>query len=148
MQGKGYSQLPEIRVKVIPHGAQRYPTVGDYFEKRGRWEFRISHLGDARYEFLVLLHELVEWFLCWLRGIPEEEITKFDVFFEWERQQGKHSEDAEPGDDLRCPYRREHKFATRIEKMVAKELGMDWEEYNQRVDALFEEELDDDDDDE
>ena len=140
---KEHSQLPEIRVKVIPHGKQRYPTVGDYFERRGRWEFRISRIGDARYEFLVLIHELVEWFLCWLRGIPEEEITKFDVFFEWEIQQGKHPEDAEPGDDPRCPYRREHKFATRIEKMVAKALGVDWEEYNQRLDALFEEELDD-----
>ena len=134
------SQLPEIRVKVIPHSKQRYPTTGDYFQKRnGKWEFRISRIGDARYEFLVFIHELVEWFLCWFRGIPEEEITKFDLLFEREIQQGKHPEDAEPGDDPRCPYLREHKFATKIERLVAKELGVDWNEYNAALDRLYEE---------
>ena len=44
--------------------------------------------------------------------------------FEKERETGKHVEFAQPGDDKRAPYKKEHKFSTKIENLLRKELGM------------------------
>ena len=41
-----------------------------------------------------------------------------------------------PGDNINAPYRREHFFATNIERLFAGELNVDWFEYDRYVDAL------------
>ena len=70
-------------------------------------------------EFCVALHETIEQHLCAKRGISNEDITAFDIKFEKEREHGKHG-DNEPGFDPRAPYRKEHSFADKIERLVAK----------------------------
>jgi len=35
----------------------------------------------------------------------------------------------EPGDDPRAPYYREHQFASGMERLMAAELGVDWQQY-------------------
>lgn len=136
------SKLPEILIRVIPHQEHRYSTTGDYYEvEGGKWVIEVSEIGDARYEFLVALHELVEWFLLWLRGVKEEEVRAFDEWWEEEAKKG-NVQCEEPGNDPRAPYYFEHIFATLVEKMVALQLGVDWGEYKVRLKELYKDEKD------
>jgi hypothetical protein len=131
------SKLPEVLIRVIPHQEHRYSTIGDYYEVGdGKWVIEVSEVGDARYEFLVALHELVEWFLLWLRGVKEEEVRAFDEWWEEEAKKGNVQGD-QPGNDVRAPYYWEHLFATLVERMVALQLGVDWKEYEERLKELY-----------
>lgn len=120
----------DINIKTIPDGSQRYNTVGDYWKENGQENFRISDMHNWKYEILVGLHELVEESLCRTRGISEEAITAFDEQYEKRRKYGVLDE---PGNDPSAPYHKEHLFATKIEKLVANELGVNWEEYNDAI---------------
>jgi len=126
-------KLPVIVMRAIPSKSQRYPTCGDYWKSCGTEQFRVSKMGNPDYEFLVLLHELVEWYLTEKRGISEHAISKFDVAYEKARAKGKHPDDAEPGDDSHAPYKLEHGAATGIERVMASMLGVDWAEYDKAV---------------
>jgi hypothetical protein len=42
----------------------------------------------------------------------------------------------EPGHDPKAPYNKEHIFAEKIERQIAEELGVDWEEYSRVVESL------------
>lgn len=128
----------DIEIKTIPHDKQRYNTIGDYFQDRGTGtqRFRVSEIGNKDYEFLVALHELIEQHLTEKRGITEESITFFDEKYESERKQGLHGPYEEPGFDPNSPYIKEHTFATKIEKLMAEELGIKWEEYEFVINSL------------
>jgi hypothetical protein len=123
----------KITMKVIPSEKQRYPTCGDYWIKGSNVNFRVSDLKDMGMELLVLIHELVEWTLVNRRGISIDSIDDFDIQFEKDRVAGKHTDDEEPGDDKKAPYFKEHQIATKVEKLMAKELGIDWDKYNKAV---------------
>lgn len=123
-----------INIKVIPNSSQRYPTVGDWwFTEKGELEIRVSDLGNWKMAALVTVHELIEVVLCQARGISQEEVDKFDKVFE---QQRKLNDFSEPGDSSAAPYRREHFFATTIERLLCAELGLDWKEYEERINNL------------
>lgn len=131
--------LPIIQIEAIPHKKQRYETCGDYYKDvcdcgRKHWYF-YSSKTNVDYEFLIVIHELVEWYLTQKRGIAEPKITAFDKLFEEERKQGKWK-DEEPGFDKRAPYRKEHVFADKIEKLVAKELKVNWDKYTKDINKL------------
>ena len=124
----------EIKVKTIPHAQHRYETVGDYWttdKGEVKREVRVSEMGNWKYEFLVAIHEQIEQALCINRGISEELITKFDEEYEASRRPDDLT--SEPGDDSNAPYRREHFFATSIERLIAAELGVDWGEYEKAI---------------
>jgi hypothetical protein len=118
-----------IIIQTIKHDEQRYNTVGDYQTKDGVTILKISDLGDWRMEFLVALHELIELTLCRKAGITDAMIDEFD--FEFERNR-KASDVSEPGDDPRAPYYKQHQFATKVEKMMSRMLGVSWSEYGNR----------------
>ena len=124
--------FPEISIKAIPHKSQRYEPVGDYFKKRGVWLFRISRMKPD-YVFLVIVHEIIEWWLCQRAGIKNSDIDKFDFMFEDERKAGKHTEEEEAGNDMRAPYFSQHAFATTIEEECCKKMGIDWDEYSTAI---------------
>lgn len=127
----------DIRIKSISHKSQRYETVGDYFtDKKGKEQIRVSRMSDPRYELLVAVHEFVEDFLCQHHGIKESDITRFDKQFERERKKGFHTPEAECGDSMDAPYFNEHQFATKIEKIIAEELGVDWQKYSTEINGL------------
>ena len=90
-------------------------------------------MGNEDYEFLVAVHELIEQYLCKKRNIKEPDISAFDIEFEKNRQPGNEDE---PGDDPSAPYRKEHFFATSIERLIAAELGVDWQEYDKKINLL------------
>lgn len=121
-----------ITIKTIPHLAHRpeagRPTIGDWtFEPNGDLTIRVSDLGDARYEALIGIHEMVEALLCRQRGISGEAVDEFDR---------THAVWGEPGDHAEAPYRKEHFFATSVERLVAAELGVNWPEYEQAIEDL------------
>ena len=118
----------KIIIKTIPHAQQNYDTVGDYFLSPDGWlMINISDLGDWKEEILVAIHEIEEYALIKSRGIPIEDIDRWDMGYVGE---------GEPGDDKDSPYHREHVFATKHEKELAHELEVDWELYEQHVGAL------------
>ena len=129
-----------IYIDTIPHSEQRYPTVGDYWRPQvpanalKRLEVRVSDLENEDYEFLVAIHELIEEHLTRKRGISEDAITAFDVAYEAARTEDSINE---PGDHPDAPYRKEHFFATSIERLIAAELGVDWMAYSAKIDNLF-----------
>lgn len=125
--------MKKIVALCIPHTSQRYPTVGDYQNAHGITLFTISDMGDERYEYLVLLHELVEKILVEARGIPDSEIDAFDMVFESARLSG---DDREPGWEPNAPYHREHVFAEKLERLLAAELCVDWDTYDKKVTSL------------
>lgn len=137
-----------INIKTIPHKAQIYPTVGDWTYKDEQVETNfmgaatgkglaltvmVSEMGRNDYEFLVAVHELIEAYLCWKCGITDQQVTNFDEWFEHERAVGNTDE---PGDAVNAPYRHEHFFATTVERMLAHELGVDWQAYEKRIENL------------
>jgi hypothetical protein len=125
----------KINVETIAHEAQRYPTVGDYWEDGdGTVQVRVSEMEDWRYVILVAVHELVEMMLTRHRGIDELTISQYDVRFEQARERGEVH--GEPGDAADSPYKREHFFATNLERLLAAELGVDWATYEHHVDSL------------
>jgi hypothetical protein len=127
-----------VRIRTIPHHFQQYDPVGNYWRDvdgcgAELLEIRVSHMRDRRHEFLVALHELIEAFLCDWRRISFAKITRFDIEYESQRRKG---EPTEPGASTRAPYRREHQFAERVERIVARELEVDWPQYNRAVERL------------
>ncbi len=121
----------------IAHADQRYPTVGDWQAVAdGSCHITVSKMSDPRYEVLVAIHELIEATLCAERGIKQSVVDEFDKLFEAEREARKHHPDAEPGDDPRAPYHRQHRFATAIETLLAFEMGVDWDAYEREVSEL------------
>lgn len=126
--------IKEIHIKVIPHSEHRYETVGDYFyDKEGVLQVRVSDMGNELYEKMVIIHELVEEALTKHKGITEQQITDFDLYFEKRREQGLIPNEAEPGFDENAPYRNEHTLATSIEMMMCANAGVDWLEYDRTV---------------
>ena len=119
-----------INIKSIPHSEQRYETCGDYWDDEKGTNIRVSNMGNEDYEFLVAVHELVEQYLCKKRGISEESISAFDIEYEKNRI---FEDTSEPGDNKDAPYRKEHFFATSIERLIAGELGVDWKDYDDIV---------------
>ena len=122
----------------IAHKDQRYETVGDWQvtptkDNEKVLTITVSNTGNWKYDALVGVHELVEAILCLDRGVSQEDVDKFDREFEAKRHPGN---DNEPGDDPEAPYKKEHFFATNIERLLSAELGVDWNEYEQTLNTL------------
>ena len=93
-------------------------------------------MNSQAYECMVAIHEFVEWLITDLKGIKESTIMDFDLMFEKEREEGKHTDDEEPGFDNRSPYLDAHTLSTSIEMMICAFLGISWSDYNKFVMAL------------
>lgn len=132
----------KIVIETIPHQAQRYPTVGDWYYKTESeltpqggitqevLHIKVSELGDWRYNALVAVHELLEVLACQQDNVTQEEVDKFDMNFEANR---KPDDDREPGDCPDAPYQKQHCLATAGERMLAVALGVKWGEYEAAI---------------
>ena len=120
-----------IVIETIDHSKQRYPTVGDWrIDKAGNLHIAVSKMSDQRYEFLLGMHEVIEAYLAIHAGVSPDAVDRFDKAYEAKRKPG---DDSEPGDDPRAPYHREHLFATKVERLLAQELGVNWTAYDHEV---------------
>ncbi len=120
--------MPDFRVAIesIPHSSQRYETIGDWYDRHGVQIIRVSQMSDWRREALVAVHELIEWLIAKHNGVTEAQVDEFDFKFEAARRPGNTDE---PGDNPECPVYREHQIATAVERLLAVELGVDWNDY-------------------
>ena len=128
----------KISSESLPTEQIRNNQCGDWSYSDTEIAVKSLAMSDWRYELLIQLHELVEATLCKHRGITDQKVTEFDEQFEKERSEGLHSETDEDGDDPRAPYRKEHFFATNIERLMAAELDVDWKDYEKEIYATTE----------
>jgi hypothetical protein len=122
-----------INITVIPHNEQRYNTVGDWqFDDHGNLTIKVSNLKDDKMNYLIAIHELIEAFLCRYNQpeITGREVDEFDFAFE------SNNDFSEAGDDPRAPYHIQHRFASAIEILLAVALGVNWKEYEERINSL------------
>jgi hypothetical protein len=117
-----------IEIKTINHKKQRVGEVGDYWKNKDKTVFAISKM-TPEYEMLVTVHEVVEYFLVRQRGILLKNIDEFDKNY-------YKNKNGEAGNDPKAPYHKEHLFATRIERLLAKELKINWKEYDKYIMSL------------
>jgi hypothetical protein len=123
-----------VFIKTIPHKEQLYNTCGDWrWDKDDTLQIRVSKMSDWRYEVCVLIHEIVEAFLCKYSSIGQKQVDRFDIAFEKKRKEGDESE---PGDSPKAPYRAQHCIATGIERIVAAFLGVVWADYDKEINSL------------
>jgi len=120
--------LPAVTVHVISHADQRYATSGDWVWKDGGLVVTVSDLGDERFNALVAAHEVTEALLCHRDGVTEAQVDEWDLAYEGD----------EPGDDPSAPYHRQHMEASRVERLLAELLGVDWQEYEESFGQLEE----------
>lgn len=125
--------MKAIQIQVIAHNGHRIKnTAGDYFEySPGHWGVLVSDLGDWRLSMVLAVHELVEFLCTQAHGIGESRITA------WDRKMTRRNPDLEPGEQPGCPYGREHRFAEKIERMVAREIGVKWRDYLKALEDLW-----------
>lgn len=128
--------LERIVIQVIPHDAQRYPTVGDWMFIGNVLYISVSNMGNDEYHMLVAVHEYTEAILCRQANITDEIVTTFDKEFEVWRKSGAVSEFDEPGDSPHAPYYVQHQAATEVEKKLAEVLGVNWNAYDMAVNTL------------
>lgn len=129
----------KITIQTIPQKNQRYDTVGDWefdspFSDSIQLQIRVSDLGDWRMETLAAVHELVEALLCRDQGITTAQVDAFDS--SWLHGDTANAKTDEPGDHPEAPYRREHCFASAVERMLAAAMGVSWAEYEKRVEEV------------
>lgn len=127
----------KIIIETIPHEKQRYETPGDYYiDEDQNLRIKISELGNTFYERLVAIHELIEWTLTDFKGIKEEDIMNFDIYFEGRRKLGLVQDNAEPGFNKNAPYTNEHAIATSVELIMCSSAGVAWEDYENSFESL------------
>lgn len=113
-------------MQAISHRKQRYDTAGDWQFCTGNIQVQVSDELSRNAKFLVAMHEFIEAYLCLNAGVSQAEVDAFDFM----------CEDDDPGLSKKAPYHKQHMVATKIEKMLCKELGMDWDKYESEFDRL------------
>jgi hypothetical protein len=93
-------------------------------------------MSSSRRELLVAVHEIVESYLLKRAGVFDQAIDDFDFDFEKKRGEGDVSE---PGDDPNAPYYSQHQIATKVEKLIATILLVDWDDYTKEVNQILSE---------
>lgn len=125
----------KILIETIAHDQQRYPTVGDWFYgEDGTLTIRVSQMSDWRREMLVAVHELVEVLTCKNDGVTQQQVDAFDI--EYEKNRPADDVESEPGDDPKAPYVNQHCLATGIERILAQQWGVKWNEYADEIEAF------------
>ena len=116
----------KVEIKSIYPSAIRYSTCGDWrFLPDGTLQVFVPEYGGRDDSaFLVALHEMVEAWACQKAGIPEEEVSAWDI---------NNPDLEEPGDNKNAPYAKQHALAMKIEQEMCNHLGIEWDRHQQWV---------------
>ena len=134
-----------IYIKEIPHEDHLFSTLGDWWigdanrniDQNGDIYIIISKIGDWRYFWAILFHELVEIAWCLYHGVTSEMCEAFDVMWEQEIKQGIQKAEDEAGFDIRCPYKKGHEWGVVMETIICKVLHIDWAKYCRDCEDIF-----------
>lgn len=120
-----------IILETIPHSKQRLGVMGDWFFKpNGDLVVRVSDLGDWRYNFLALRHEMDEAMLCKHNEITTEMVDE-------DQKNADSSDDPDsfsgyPGARLQ----NQHNDALAAEWVMARLLDVRWTEYGEAAEKV------------
>lgn len=123
----------KIVIETIPHSQQRLPGSigGDWqFDAEGNLLIRVSDMGDWRYNFLLARHEMDEAILCKHAGITTEMVDADEL-----KASPTDDPDSFSGYPGSC-YQAQHNDALAAEWVMARALGVQWEEYAAAFEAL------------
>lgn len=127
-----------IQLRTIPQVEQRnVHDVGDWFERDGATHINASKLENPSYEFLILIHELIEWWICTAWGISDEIVMAWDVA--WAEAHPHPAPGVEAGNDPGAPYHWPHVAAGLVERFVAFVLRVDYQAYDEAINRAIEE---------
>lgn len=115
-----------VSIQMVPPAEMRYQTVGDWQVKGNTLIVKVARSGDARTDMLVAIHELCEAFTFLENGGHELDVDRFDKGW-------KSKVYNEAGDDPKAPYHEEHVLATIIERLLAAQIAMPWEQHDENV---------------
>jgi len=115
--------IPNLAVtfESRPFSMMRYPSLGDWFYEGKVLRVVVAEDDGSepisrKEQKLILLHELVEVWLCEEEGITQKQVDDFDF--------ANLDCPNEPGDLPDAPYRKQHRSAMLIEHMMAWFMGM------------------------
>ena len=111
-----------VNIITIPRNEQRYRTVGDWEFNSGELNIKVSKSDSKETDYLIAIHEMIEAILCQYNGVLSTEVDSWDM---------SHLNHPDPGSIPGCPYYREHMVATMIERLMAAELQVDWDEHEE-----------------
>lgn len=129
-------RIHRVVIEVIPHLAQRYDTCGDWFrtvdDGKATLHIYASRLGKDidPYNYMamcVAYHELGEALACIANNITEVEVDGWDMTYPG----------GDPGDDDKCPYVHQHRWATNIEKSLVVAMNLLWSKYEKAIARLW-----------
>ena len=116
--------MTRIIIEAIPPKQMRLEAYrdegcGDWFVDHTTGDIHIQvastrDVVDCDDDFLLALHEMIEFKLCHKHGVVQGAVDAFDKAF---------AGDGEPGDCIEAPYRKEHRGAMLIEHQMALLLG-------------------------
>ena len=125
--------MKDIIIKTVPASKIRNGGVGDYYETDNSIHILVAEQTNPDYEVLIGFHELIEFILTRKRGISEQDIDTYDRFWELRNKQGLVN-CPEPGEDAsNTIYRTEHSIAIDLERILCRELGYNFEDYNKQL---------------
>ena len=116
----------KITIAQVEDAEFRYDTLGDwqYDERHGEV---VAHIAvpkfgpDTNYAaWLIVVHEIVELFLCLRAGVTQREADDFHA---------ARKDSDEYGDEPDCPYYDQHQIADAVEKLLCGVIGVSWKDY-------------------
>jgi hypothetical protein len=120
--------IPKIDIAVIPISQMRYPDVGDWYDKRGKWLIRVAKMECRERELAVIQHELAERFWAAQHGVTWQQVDEFAFKYWWMK---------DPGSSKKCPCREGHLHGLQIEKKICRQYGLDWKEHEVYLENLI-----------
>lgn len=119
-----------INIQVIENKDHRPGISGAdwYYDQKGDLQVRVSKMSDWRREMILAFHEASEAIMCRHNGVTVQAVDDYDRPFE-----EKKDNVTNVGDRTDCPYRREHCFASAIERILAGELEVPWQDYDDEL---------------
>ena len=126
----------DIIIQVVEPSQMRPEVDGaDWFwDAAGDLQVRVCPMSDWRYETLLGIHEAVEAILAKFNGVSQMAVDAFDIAYDLDHP---NMPDLNAGDDPAAPYKREHCFATAVERILCAELKVDWRDYDDELATTY-----------
>src|SRR6266478_5100406 len=114
----------KITLEVIPPSEMRLGEAGDWQLNGDNLIVRCADMGDWRYNFLLLRHEMDEAMLCKLAGITTEQVDA-DQLYAQNHPEIENNPDSFSGYP-ESALQNQHNDALAAEWIMSRLLGVDW----------------------
>lgn len=119
------ADLREIKIRTKPYKDMRYPTVGDWQEKRGVIQITVAKELGLVSGLAMALHEIVEKVKCDMTGVTEQQVDEWDM---------SHLLTDDPGLDPDAPYHEQHLSGEAMERAACVIFNLPWKKHCKIVD--------------